>query len=137
MNLSRDVHRKRVAVAVIGSGPAGLTVAGDLAAWSGFNVTIFEGQAEPGGVLMYGIPEYRLPSIVVRDEVAKIAALGVQFITHHGGREQCNHRQSVAVQATTPLCLWARSTSVPANMDSTPGSNFPRYDRGAHTFCIT
>lgn len=68
-------------MAVIGSGPAGLTVAGDLAR-QGFNVTIFEGQAEPGGVLMYGIPEYRLPKSVVRDEVSKIEALGVQFITN-------------------------------------------------------
>ena len=83
MNLSRELlpQKTRGRVAVIGSGPAGLTVAGDLAR-QGFNVTIFEGQAEPGGVLMYGIPEYRLPKTVVRDEVSKIAALGVQFITN-------------------------------------------------------
>lgn len=66
-------------VAVIGSGPAGLTVAGDLAR-QGFNVTIFESQAEPGGVLMYGIPEYRLPKQVVRQEIEKIEALGVTFL---------------------------------------------------------
>jgi glutamate synthase (NADPH) small chain len=56
MNLSREKlpQKTRGRVAVIGSGPAGLTVAGDLAR-QGFNVTIFEGQAEPGGVLMYGI----------------------------------------------------------------------------------
>ncbi len=68
-------------VAVIGSGPAGLTVAGDLAR-EGFNVTIYESEAELGGVLMYGIPEYRLPKEVVRREVAKIANLGVTFITN-------------------------------------------------------
>lgn len=68
-------------MAVIGSGPAGLTVAGDLAR-QGFNVTIFEGQPEPGGVLMYGIPEYRLPKAVVRNEIKRIEALGVHFVTN-------------------------------------------------------
>lgn len=72
-------QKTRGKVAVIGSGPAGLTVAGDLAR-QGFNVTIFEGQAEPGGVLMYGIPEYRLPKQVVRQEIEKIEALGVTFL---------------------------------------------------------
>ena len=47
-------------VAVIGSGPAGLTVAGDLS-MMGFNVTVYESENEPGGVLLYGIPEFRLP----------------------------------------------------------------------------
>lgn len=80
MNLIRQKlpQKTRGKVAVIGSGPAGLTVAGDLAR-QGFNVTIFDGQEEPGGVLMYGIPEYRLPKTVVRKEIAKIQALGVDF----------------------------------------------------------
>lgn len=80
MNLIRQKlpQKTRGKVAVIGSGPAGLTVAGDLAR-QGFNVTIFDGQEEPGGVLMYGIPEYRLPKAVVRKEIAKIQALGVEF----------------------------------------------------------
>ena len=80
MNLTREMipQKTRGRVAVIGSGPAGLTVAGDLAR-KGFAVTIFEGQEEPGGVLMYGIPEYRLPKDVVRKEIAKIQALGVDF----------------------------------------------------------
>ena len=75
MNLIREKlpQKTRGKVAVIGSGPAGLTVAG-------FNVTIFESQAEAGGVLMYGIPEYRLPKQVVRQEIQKIEALGVTFI---------------------------------------------------------
>lgn len=80
MNLIRErlPQKTRGKVAVIGSGPAGLTVAGDLAR-QGFNVTIFESQAEAGGVLMYGIPEYRLPKLVVQKEIEKIEALGVTF----------------------------------------------------------
>jgi len=73
--------KNRGKVAVIGSGPAGLTVAGDLAR-EGFNVVVFESQKEPGGVLMYGIPEYRLPHEIVRREVKKIEALGVTFINN-------------------------------------------------------
>ncbi|VBB07689.1 alpha-helical ferredoxin [Lucifera butyrica] len=67
-------------VAVIGSGPAGLTVAGDLAKL-GFDVTVFEGQTEPGGVLMYGIPEFRLNKEVVRREIRRIERWGVTFRT--------------------------------------------------------
>ena len=65
-------------IAVIGSGPAGLTIAGDLARM-GFNVEVFEMEPEPGGVLMFGIPEYRLPKDVVRREIRKIQELGVVF----------------------------------------------------------
>ena len=68
-------------VAVIGSGPAGLTVAGDLAKL-GFGVTIFESQAEPGGVLMYGIPEFRLGKDIVRREIRRIQELGVVIRTN-------------------------------------------------------
>ena len=68
-------------VAIIGSGPAGLTVAGDLAK-IGFKVTVFDAQREAGGVLMYGIPEFRLPKEVVRREVRKIEKLGVEFRLH-------------------------------------------------------
>lgn len=71
--------KTRGKVAIVGSGPAGLTVAGDLAR-GGFNVVVFEGQKEPGGVLMYGIPEYRLPKDIVRREIKKIEALGVTFM---------------------------------------------------------
>lgn len=67
-------------VAVIGSGPAGLTVAGDLAKL-GFAVTVFEAQSEPGGVLMYGIPEFRLSKEIVRREIRKIEQYGVSFQT--------------------------------------------------------
>jgi len=67
-------------VAVIGSGPAGLTVAGDLAKL-GFEVIIFESQEEPGGVLMYGIPEFRLGKEIVRREIKRIEDLGVTIQT--------------------------------------------------------
>ena len=71
-------EKTRGSVAVIGSGPAGLTIAGDLAR-QGFHVEIFEMEPEPGGVLMFGIPEYRLPKEVVRREIKKIEHLGVIF----------------------------------------------------------
>ena len=69
-------------VAVIGSGPAGLTCAGDLAKL-GYEVTIFEALHEPGGVLTYGIPEFRLPkSTVVHHEVENVKKLGVKIETN-------------------------------------------------------
>ncbi len=68
-------------VAVVGSGPAGLTVAGDLAKM-GHEVTIFEALHEPGGVLVYGIPEFRLPKRIVRREVEYIKKLGVKIVTN-------------------------------------------------------
>lgn len=80
MGLIRDrlQPKTRGRVAVIGSGPAGLSIAGDLAR-KGFNVEIFEMEPEPGGVLMFGIPEYRLPKEIVRREIRKIEELGVIF----------------------------------------------------------
>lgn len=71
-------EKTRGRIAVIGSGPSGLTIAGDLSR-QGFAVEIFEMESEPGGVLMYGIPEYRLPKDVVRREIRKIENLGVVF----------------------------------------------------------
>ncbi len=73
--------KTRGKVAVIGSGPAGLTVAGDLAK-AGFNVTVYESLPEPGGVLLYGIPAFRLPKEVVRREILQIEAHGVNFVTN-------------------------------------------------------
>ena len=69
-------------VAVIGSGPAGLTCAGDLAKL-GYEVTIFEALHEPGGVLLYGIPEFRLPKEgVVKPEIDNVKKLGVKIETN-------------------------------------------------------
>ncbi len=75
-------EKKGKKVAVIGSGPAGLTCAGDLAKM-GYDVTIFEALHEPGGVLVYGIPEFRLPKkAVVAKEIENVKALGVQIETN-------------------------------------------------------
>ena len=68
-------------VAVVGSGPAGLTCAGDLAKL-GYEVTVFEALHVAGGVLVYGIPEFRLPKAIVRKEVENLKALGVKVETN-------------------------------------------------------
>lgn len=68
-------------VAVIGSGPAGLTCAGDLARM-GYDVTVFEAFHKAGGVLVYGIPEFRLPKEIVKYEINNLAAMGVKIVTN-------------------------------------------------------
>ncbi len=68
-------------VAVVGAGPAGLTCAGDLIA-KGYEVTVYESLHKPGGVLAYGIPEFRLPKSIVSAEVDKLAEKGVTFINN-------------------------------------------------------
>ena len=76
------LEKKGKKVAVIGSGPAGLTCAGDLAKM-GYDVTIFEALHEPGGVLVYGIPEFRLPKeAVVKKEIENVKSLGVTIETN-------------------------------------------------------
>jgi len=75
-------HRAwRQKVAVIGSGPAGLTCAGDLAK-IGYKVTVFEALHTAGGVLVYGIPEFRLPKEIVKKEVKYLESLGVEIKTN-------------------------------------------------------
>ncbi len=79
---SAPVEKNGKKVAVIGSGPSGLTCAGDLAKM-GYDVTIFEALHKAGGVLVYGIPEFRLPkSAVVEKEVENVKALGVKIETN-------------------------------------------------------
>lgn len=82
VDLSARAESNGKKVAVIGSGPAGLTCAGDLAK-KGYDVTIFEALHEPGGVLVYGIPEFRLPKDeVVKTEIENIKKLGVKIETN-------------------------------------------------------
>lgn len=76
--LSNDVLGK---VAIIGAGPAGLAAAGDLARL-GYKVTVFEALHAPGGVLMYGIPEFRLPKEIVKSEIAELKQLGVEIVVN-------------------------------------------------------
>ena len=68
-------------VAVVGSGPAGLTCAGDLAR-KGYDVTVFESLHKAGGVLVYGIPEFRLPKAIVAKEIARLEHFGVKIVTN-------------------------------------------------------
>lgn len=79
--LPSDMVKKNKKVAIIGAGPSGLTCAGDLAKL-GYDVTIFEALHKAGGVLVYGIPEFRLPKEkVVAKEVENVKALGVNIVT--------------------------------------------------------
>lgn len=72
------VPARRAKVAVVGAGPAGLSAAHDLALL-GYAVTVFEAAGEPGGMMRFGIPEYRLPRGLIRAEIDKILALGVEL----------------------------------------------------------
>ena len=69
-----------IKIAVVGSGPSGLSFAGDMAK-KGFDVTVFEALHEIGGVLKYGIPEFRLPNAIVDVEIENLQKMGVKFIT--------------------------------------------------------
>ncbi len=75
-------EKKQKRIAIVGSGPAGLACAADLANL-GYDVTIFEALHKPGGVLVYGIPEFRLPKAIVQYEVDQIKKLGVKIYTDY------------------------------------------------------
>lgn len=113
-------QKTRGNIAVIGSGPAGLTVAGDLAR-KGFTVTIYEAQPEPGGVLMWGIPEYRLPKAVVRSEIKKIAELGVNFVNNAMIGENGDNVDTLFAKGFDAIFM-GTGTAIPQNMDSVPGA---------------
>jgi glutamate synthase (NADPH/NADH) small chain len=73
-----EIKKNNKKVAIVGAGPAGLSCAGELAK-KGYSVTLFEALHEVGGVLMYGIPEFRLPKALVAKEIDKIASMGVKI----------------------------------------------------------
>jgi len=75
-----NIEKNGKKVAVIGAGPSGLTCAGDLAK-KGYDVTVFEALHTAGGVLVYGIPEFRLPKDIVKAEIKKLEDLGVKIVT--------------------------------------------------------
>lgn len=77
--IKKTKNSKRVAI--VGAGPSGLVCARELAR-NGMKVTVFEALHEPGGVLLYGIPKFRLPKDIVRDEINKIKGLGVEIRTN-------------------------------------------------------
>lgn len=82
--LKKEIKRREAAknglkAAIIGSGPSGLTCAADLAA-VGYDVTVYEAFHKPGGVLVYGIPEFRLPKALVAKEIEGLEKLGVKFM---------------------------------------------------------
>ncbi|HVP79136.1 MAG TPA: FAD-dependent oxidoreductase [Thermodesulfobacteriota bacterium] len=79
---NRSSKKKRGKILVIGSGPAGLTAANDLSLL-GYKVTIFESLPVLGGMLAVGIPEFRLPKEILKIEIDRIKALGVEMKTHH------------------------------------------------------
>lgn len=114
-------EKSRGKVAVIGSGPAGLTIAGDLSR-KGFAVEIFEMEGEAGGVLMYGIPEYRLPKEVVRREIRKIENLGVKF--HLNTTIGSDYTVDTLFDQGFDAIFMGTGTGVPKRLDI-PGINHP------------
>ena len=76
-----EIKKNGKKVAVVGSGPSGITCAGELAK-KGYDVTVFEALHKTGGVLSYGIPEFRLPKALVQSEIDTVAELGVKFVTN-------------------------------------------------------
>lgn len=79
ISIPEVAEKNGIKVAVVGSGPAGLSFAGDMAKL-GYDVTVFEALHEIGGVLKYGIPEFRLPNKIVDVEIDNLSKMGVQFV---------------------------------------------------------
>ncbi|MBP3228336.1 MAG: FAD-dependent oxidoreductase, partial [Bacteroidaceae bacterium] len=107
-------------VAVVGSGPAGLTCAGDLAR-RGYRVTVFEALHELGGVLKYGIPEYRLPNEIVDFEIDSLRRSGVEFV------KDCIVGKTVTVdqlQADGYRAVFVASGAGLPNFMGIPGENY-------------
>jgi glutamate synthase (NADPH/NADH) small chain len=79
--LNYSIKENHIKVAIVGSGPSGLTCANELRKL-GYDVTVFEALHLPGGVLAYGIPEFRLPKAIVKKEIDKLSQMGVKLITN-------------------------------------------------------
>lgn len=108
-------------VAVIGAGPAGLTCARDLAS-QGYEVTVFEAFHQPGGVLVYGIPEFRLPKAIVAKEIAGLQAQGVNIVPNViAGRSVVI--QELLEEEGYQAVFIATGAGLPTFMD-VPGENF-------------
>ena len=82
MSMPEIAAPNHIKVAIVGSGPAGLTTAGELAKY-GYDVTLFEALHEFGGVLVYGIPEFRLPKEIMRVEIENLKKMGVKFVSNY------------------------------------------------------
>ena len=81
ISIPEVAEKNGIKIAVVGSGPAGLSFAGDMAK-RGYDVTVFEALHEIGGVLKYGIPEFRLPNKIVDVEIEGLRKMGVKFMTN-------------------------------------------------------
>lgn len=104
-------HGRRVAIA--GAGPAGLAAAHELRL-RGYTVTLYDSAAEPGGLLRHGIPQFRLPQEVLRRDVERILALGVEF---HGGRVLGRDLDLAGLVESHAAVFLALGAHVPASLD--------------------
>ena len=137
-DLDNEVHlftqkapaKTRGKVAIIGAGPAGLSAAGDLA-MKGFDVTIYEAEQHAGGVMMYGIPDYRLPKTIVQKEIDKIAALGVNFVFGVLINKNGITVDSLFEQGYEAVFV-GTGTMVHGSLDGTPGLDSKGVDQGTH-----
>ena len=137
-DLDNEVHlftqkapaKTRGKVAIIGAGPAGLSAASDLA-MKGFDVTIYEAEQHAGGVMMYGIPDYRLPKTIVQKEVDKIAALGVNFVFGVLINKNGITVDSLFEQGYEAVFV-GTGTMVHGSLDGTPGLDSKGVDQGTH-----
>ena len=102
------IERNRFKVGIVGSGPAGMACAADMAK-AGCEVTVYEAFHEPGGVLKYGIPDFRLPNAVVDVEIDKLEQPGHPLRVQHAGRPPVHDRADAR-----PRWASTRSSSAPA-----------------------
>lgn len=109
-------------VAVIGSGPSGITCAGELAR-NGFDVTVFEAFFTGGGVLVYGIPEFRLPKAVVKREIDGLREMGVKFEYNAVMGNLADAEELLGRRASMPS-TWRPAPAFPSSLTS-PGRTCP------------